>query len=88
MRVSLLLLTLLYITCEVNSKRIFRNGRLVGGNIGVPKSDIRRESNVNVVQEEWFTQKLDHFTPTDETIWKQVAAVICTLFINILKFLF
>ncbi|XP_044268918.1 putative serine protease K12H4.7 [Tribolium madens] len=71
MKLFTLLLTLLYISSEVYSWRIFRNGRMVGGNIGEPKSDNCKESNVKEVQEEWFTQNLDHFNPTDETTWKQ-----------------
>ncbi|RZC42670.1 serine protease K12H4.7 [Asbolus verrucosus] len=38
--------------------------------MGKPKTDKRRQS-VKVVTEEWFTQTLDHFNPTDETTWQQ-----------------
>ncbi|CAH1366832.1 hypothetical protein MTP99_008111 [Tenebrio molitor] len=70
MKLCAFLLCLLYFCAEVNSWRIFHHGRMVGGNVGIPKPDKRRQS-VKEVNEEWFTQQLDHFNPTDETTWQQ-----------------
>lgn len=54
--------------------RIFHRGRHVGGNLGLPG---RKENEIELgspeVPEEWFTQKLDHFNPTDGRTWQQVS---------------
>ncbi|XP_063919924.1 putative serine protease K12H4.7 [Zophobas morio] len=70
MKLLLLLITASFLLNEVHPWRIFRNGRMVGGNVGIPKPDKRRES-VRDIPEQWFTQSLDHFNPTDERTWQQ-----------------
>ncbi|KAG5677970.1 hypothetical protein PVAND_007682 [Polypedilum vanderplanki] len=51
--------------------RLFKNGRRYGGNLGDPDK-YRTEFLANQdVEDFWFTQKLDHFDPTNNKTWQQ-----------------
>lgn len=54
---------------NVYSWKIFFRGRETGGNIGRPLSET---NDLTDIPEEWFTQTLDHFNPTDDRTWQQV----------------
>lgn len=58
---------LLFLTCA-SAGRIFYRGRGVGGNLGEPVTD-----NKNLPDEQWFTQRFDHFSYEDRTTWQQVS---------------
>ncbi|CAH0716103.1 unnamed protein product, partial [Brenthis ino] len=51
----------------VECGRQFRLGRSKGGNLGEPAG----VEHQNLPPAQWFTQKLDHFRPTDKRTWKQ-----------------
>lgn len=72
---SVLLFSLFF---SVYTWKIFFRGREVGGNIGQPLA----ESNyLDDIPEEWFTQNLDHFNPTEDRTWQQVSFKLnCVLF--------
>lgn len=55
--------------------RNFRLGRSRGGNLGVP-GQVHHDDN-GLPEAQWFKQKLDHFSPTDLTTWKQVSCRTC-----------
>jgi hypothetical protein len=65
---------------NVHSHPTFLNGRPWSkhGLIGIPKRSERFLVRVTQGEEEkkipqrWFSQRLDHFDPTDATTWKQV----------------
>lgn len=66
-----LLLLLLFITASLNITVALRNfirGRSKGGNLGSPLLYKEHES---LPEEQWFTQMLDHFDPTNARTWKQ-----------------
>lgn len=49
--------------------RTFLRGRSKGGNLGEP---VLSSETISLPEEQWFTQRLDHFNPTDAHVWKQV----------------
>lgn len=51
--------------------RKFWKGRRFDGNVG-PPTDYRSSFYSDRDENLWFTQKLDHFEPTNDQIWKQV----------------
>lgn len=66
-----LLLLLLVATVFINvtvALRTFIRGRSKGGNIGLPLLDKEPKW---LPKEQWFTQMLDHFDPTNARTWKQ-----------------
>lgn len=46
----------------------FMRGRSKYGNLGAPILS----KNYKLPEEQWFTQFLDHFNPTDAHLWQQV----------------
>lgn len=50
--------------------RSFLRGRSKGGNLGEP---VLSSETISLPEEQWFTQYLDHFNPTDVHVWKQVS---------------
>lgn len=48
----------------------FRLGRSRGGNLGAPAV---KGNEGPLPEAQWFKQKLDHFSTTDLTTWKQVS---------------
>ncbi|XP_043261657.1 putative serine protease K12H4.7 isoform X1 [Colletes gigas] len=65
-RYSLLLLFINLIDISI-AWRTFMRGRSKDGNLGAP---ILSE-NIELPEEQWFTQFLDHFNPTDAREWRQ-----------------
>ena len=63
-----LLLIILSILSITTAWRTFLRGRSKGGNLGNPIVS----SETPLPKEQWFTQYLDHFNPTDVNIWEQV----------------
>lgn len=61
---TILFSSIIFVDCGKN----FRLGRSKGGNLGEP-IDVKDE---NLPPAQWFTQKLDHFRPTDKRTWQQV----------------
>lgn len=64
-------LYLLFFISLINNSiswQIFMRGRSKHGNLGVP---ILSE-NYKLPNEQWFTQFLDHFDPTEARVWQQV----------------
>ena len=52
----------------VQAERLFHRGRYRGGNV-----QLWSETPGNhLPPEQWFTQQLDHFNPTNQQTWKQV----------------
>lgn len=49
--------------------RIFLRGRSKGGNLGEP---VLSSETTSLPKEQWFTQYLDHFNPTNAHVWEQV----------------
>lgn len=47
----------------------FLRGRSKYGNLGEPTLSFK---TYVLPEEQWFTQHLDHFNPTDARVWKQV----------------
>lgn len=68
MRFLLLLFIVLNILNISTAWRTFLRGRSKGGNLGEPVLF----SKELLPEEQWFTQYLDHFNPTDAHVWKQV----------------
>lgn len=64
---TLLLLVLLTFVNMNNGSRIFMRGRIRHGNLGIPNL----VDTHALPKEQWFTQFLDHFNPTDARLWKQ-----------------
>lgn len=54
--------------------KTFHLGREYGGNVKAPTTAF-----FALPPDEWFTQKLDHFNPTDERVWQQVTNVFIVL---------
>lgn len=48
--------------------RIFLRGRSKGGNLGEP---VLSSETTSLPKEQWFTQYLDHFNPTNAHVWEQ-----------------
>lgn len=68
----LFLYTLICLTfcSNVHSWRYFHNGRVVGGNLGIPKTPhVLQSDSRNFTK--WFTQNLNHFDVGDTTTWQQ-----------------
>jgi hypothetical protein len=49
----------------------FWRGRRFGGNIGDPDDDLKSINTRTGIVNSWFTQKLDHFDPTNSNTWQQ-----------------
>lgn len=69
MQFLLFLFILLSILSIGTAWRTFLRGRGKGGNLGEPV--LSSEAN-SLPEEQWFSQYLDHFNPTDAHVWKQV----------------
>lgn len=55
--------------CTANGLRFFHRGRQHGGNLQLwTKSQLPEQI---LPPEQWFTQQLDHFDPTNQQTWKQ-----------------
>lgn len=67
MRFLLLLSIALSILSISTAWRTFLRGRSKGGNLGEPVVSSKK----SLPKEQWFTQYLDHFNPTDVHVWKQ-----------------
>ena len=65
--ISLLLIVLSILSITM-AWRTFLRGRSKGGNLGNPILF----SKTSLPEEQWFTQYLDHFNPTDVNVWEQV----------------
>ena len=65
--ISLLLIVLSILSITM-AWRTFLRGRSKGGNLGNPILF----SETSLPEEQWFTQYLDHFNPTDVNVWEQV----------------
>lgn len=63
----ILLVFLIYFGSTCEAWKNFHLGRQRGGNVKAPET-----TNHKLPPDEWFTQKLDHFNPTDERTWQQV----------------
>lgn len=63
-------LSLLFVSSQVECWKFLHFGRSSGGNLGKPHS--QKLVNSVIIPEQWFTQKLDHFSPKNEITWKQV----------------
>ena len=68
MRLIVIFLTIICIINNGLALRNFMRGRRFGGNIGEPIL----LKNKDLPQQQWFTQYLDHFNPTEARTWKQV----------------
>jgi len=68
MQFLLLLSIVLNILSISTAWRTFLRGRSKGGNLGEPVLS----SEKLLPKEQWFTQYLDHFNPTDTRVWQQV----------------
>jgi len=68
MQFLLLLSIILNILSISTAWRTFLRGRSKGGNLGEPVLSSKKL----LPKEQWFTQYLDHFNPTDTRIWQQV----------------
>ncbi|VEN40301.1 unnamed protein product [Callosobruchus maculatus] len=71
MRGFLSLITCFAILQNVRGWREFSRGRSKGGNLGLPGGDDLVRGEHEKVTTEWFTQYLDHSSPTDSRTWKQ-----------------
>lgn len=73
MRLNMQFLLLLPIVLNIinisTAWRTFLRGRSKYGNLG--ESILSSETYV-LPEEQWFTQYLDHFNPSDTHVWKQV----------------
>ncbi|XP_012541201.1 putative serine protease K12H4.7 [Monomorium pharaonis] len=67
MRFLLLLFIVLSILSISKAWRTFLRGRSKGGNLGKPILSSKKP----LPKDQWFTQYLDHFNPTDAHVWKQ-----------------
>lgn len=73
-------IVLLFISVNNNNAwKFFHNGRMTGGNLGLPGGSLLAD---NDVRENWFTQVLDHFSPSDKQVWKQRYFVNTRYFLN------
>lgn len=54
---------------EIEGWRTFWKGRRNGGNLAAPYSHLLRHE---LPPDQWFDQKLDHFSENDQLTWKQV----------------
>lgn len=57
----------------------FWKGHRKGGNLIAPHSNLSRNA---LPPDQWFDQKLDHFTSTNNQLWKQVIAQFCIGYIS------
>lgn len=69
MRLLLALPILLFFLENVCSWRTFWKGRRDGGNLIAPPINV---STDQLPPDQWFDQKLDHFTESNNGLWKQV----------------
>lgn len=69
MRLPLLLLIILGFINISTAWRTFLRGRSKHGNLGEP---VLSSKTYVLPKEQWFTQNLDHFNPTETRVWKQV----------------
>lgn len=69
-RVVWIVVLLMSLACIAEGVRFFHRGRQHGGNLQLwTKSQLPKEL---LPEEQWFTQQLDHFDPTNQRTWKQV----------------
>lgn len=73
MQFLLLLPIILNIINISTAWRTFLRGRSKYGNLGEP---ILSSKTYVLPEEQWFTQYLDHFNPTEARVWKQVLYII------------
>ncbi|XP_047524948.1 putative serine protease F56F10.1 [Pieris napi] len=64
---SLIFVFLLPMFLSINGSKEFRLGRSKGGNLGAPAE----YAGENLPPAQWFQQKLDHSSPTDQRVWEQ-----------------
>lgn len=71
------LLSLLELISRLNGHQLY-NGQspLNHGLIGRFRNGLRSDTTLPTAPEQWFTQKLDHFDPSEHRTWKQVCTVI------------
>lgn len=69
MKIQLVLPILFLLLENVLSWRTFWKGRRDGGNLIAPPINVSAEE---LPPDQWFDQKLDHFTQTNNKLWKQV----------------
>jgi len=69
MRLPLLLLIILNVININIAWRTFLRGRSKYGNLGAP---VLSSKTYVLPKEQWFSQYLDHFNPTEIRVWKQV----------------
>lgn len=69
MRLLMLLVVIWGILSITAAWRNFLRGRSRYGNLGEP---VLSSKIYTLPKEQWFTQQLDHFNPTDFRVWKQV----------------
>lgn len=71
-KMKLIVLLIFAISLEnVYGWRTFWKGHRRGGNLIAPHGNLSR---AHLPPDQWFDQKLDHFTPTNNELWKQVTA--------------
>lgn len=70
MRILLVLPILLLFLDNAWSWRTFWKGRRDGGNLITPSINVSAEQ---LPPDQWFDQKLDHFTESNNVLWKQVS---------------
>lgn len=71
---NVLILVILLISVEnANGWRFFSKGHRKGGNLISPHQNVSREQ---LPPDQWFDQKLDHFSDNNNELWKQVLRII------------
>lgn len=65
---SLILACLIFLCFRAHGTKHFRLGRGKGGNLGAPGG----YNGEQLPPAQWFKQKLDHSSPSDLRVWKQV----------------
>lgn len=83
MQLLLLLSIILNIINISTAWHAFLRGRSKYGNLGEP---ILSSEKYVLPEEQWFTQYLDHFNPSDARVWKQVLYVIKGFIISYISF--
>lgn len=54
---------------NANAWKLFSKGHRSGGNLIAPHKNVSREQ---LPPDQWFDQKLDHFSDNNNELWKQV----------------
>lgn len=76
----LIFVSLLLICVPTLGWRTFWKGRRFDGNVGHP-TDFKGQLGGEGDEDLWFTQKLDHFEPTNDKTWKQVRSMSKSFFV-------